>query len=313
MVLRICRRMSAGDVEDADDLAQEVFLTLASRAPALKTRASIAGWLYRASWNVATRHRRDHATRIRHERNAAHVRREESSNGSQDEDVPFAVVSSELSDALSRALSTLPESYRDALVLHYFAGHTVEETAQMLGVKTGTAASWLSRGRGRLRAEMERVGFTIGSEVVLLWLLRARPTRRRCGADWTLSENHALMFLPSATASVTRVATAPVSAVTLGLSRAAAIALATVALTGTTLAATGVVNPAAFERIVSSIRRTVADTGTQKPSQRVKSEPDSFPSFAGSGAAGVSGVPEPSCAAILAGVSALALARRSRR
>src|SRR4051794_26740621 len=67
MVLRICRRIYGGDPHGADDAAQEVFLMLASRANALKTRMSVAGWLYRASWHVATRQRRNLAVRADHE------------------------------------------------------------------------------------------------------------------------------------------------------------------------------------------------------------------------------------------------------
>jgi RNA polymerase sigma factor (sigma-70 family) len=172
MVLRLCRRMGGGDADAADDAAQQVFLALAARAGVLQSRHSMAGWLYRTAWHVATRQRRECSVRAKYERQAAaYLEREQSAASSANADsVPFAVVTSELNEALERAMGTLPENYRDALVLHHFGGHTVEQTAQLLGVPTGTAAAWLSRGRGLLRLKLENLGLVLSVDGVAAWL-----------------------------------------------------------------------------------------------------------------------------------------------
>jgi RNA polymerase sigma factor (sigma-70 family) len=185
MVLRICRRIFGGDPHGAEDAAQEVFLMLASRANALKTRMSVAGWLYRTSWHIATRHRRNVAVRSDHETLAGIERVTSAGAGDESkEPIPFALVSSELSDALGRALGNLPENYRNALVLHHVAGYTVEETAGMMGVKTGTAAAWMSRGRVLMR---ERLGTLvvggITSEFVLQWFVDDAPPHGLSSGD----------------------------------------------------------------------------------------------------------------------------------
>jgi RNA polymerase sigma factor (sigma-70 family) len=177
MVLRICRRICGGDPHGAEDAAQDVFLMLASRASALKTRMSLAGWLYRTAWHVATRQRRNVAVRADHEALAGIERAVTAAAGEESkEPIPFALVSSELSDALGRALGNLPENYRNALVLHHVAGYTVEETAVMLGVKVGTAAAWMSRGRVLMR---DRLGTLlvggISCEAVVGWLFENAP------------------------------------------------------------------------------------------------------------------------------------------
>jgi RNA polymerase sigma factor (sigma-70 family) len=152
-------------------LAQRVFLHLASRAAALQTRTSIAGWLYRTSWHVCTRHRRDRATRDLREREAGTMRAAGAAPAcNSGGEVPFAVITSELCAALSGALAALPENHRNALVLHYFAGHTVGQTAEVLGVRIGTAAAWLSRGRDMLRTHMQKRDATLASSVVEAWL-----------------------------------------------------------------------------------------------------------------------------------------------
>ena len=55
---------------------------------------------------------------------------------------------------LRAALRELPVEQRVALVLHYYAGYSVDETAQLSGVPLETARSRLRLARGRLRAAL---------------------------------------------------------------------------------------------------------------------------------------------------------------
>lgn len=66
-------------------------------------------------------------------------------------DVLAAVQSSELSEAVQRALGQLSEIHRSVVVLHYMEGLPVEEVAQMLGIPVGTVKSRLARARLALR------------------------------------------------------------------------------------------------------------------------------------------------------------------
>src|SRR5690606_18255195 len=58
-------------------------------------------------------------------------------------------------ERLNRALDTLPEPMRLALVLFHVHEATYEEIAQTLEVPIGTVMTWLHRGRKRLRAALE--------------------------------------------------------------------------------------------------------------------------------------------------------------
>ena len=53
---------------------------------------------------------------------------------------------------IEAALNTLTRRQRVAIELHYFVGLTLEETAQVMGVRLGTAKSTIFDARARLRA-----------------------------------------------------------------------------------------------------------------------------------------------------------------
>jgi len=57
-------------------------------------------------------------------------------------------------ESLQEALNSLPEVYRQVLVLHYFSGYKNMDIAKLLGVSLRTVAERLRIGRERLREEM---------------------------------------------------------------------------------------------------------------------------------------------------------------
>ncbi len=66
--------------------------------------------------------------------------------------------------ALRRALSELPEAFRQTVVLFYFEGYSIEEIAEILQVRPGTVKSRLNRARLLLRdALMPLMGEELGS------------------------------------------------------------------------------------------------------------------------------------------------------
>ncbi len=63
----------------------------------------------------------------------------------------------ERKEIVRRAVTRLPEKYRDVLVLFYFHEKDVLETAQSLGVAEGTIKARLHRGRALLERALHRI------------------------------------------------------------------------------------------------------------------------------------------------------------
>lgn len=144
MVLRVAYRM-LGNRDDAEDAAQEVFLRLHKHLESLDPEGGTASWLYRTAMNVCY-----DQIRRRHPVEALEM------------DVPF--VASQLSELLleerrslmQRALLSLPERERAAVVLREIEGLETAEVAAILGVTEVTVRSQVSMARTKLRAWMER-------------------------------------------------------------------------------------------------------------------------------------------------------------
>jgi len=132
---------------DAADVVQETFLRAYMNLPRLRA-VSVRGWLYRVAVNAS----RDVQRRA--------VRRPadplEDSEGkvldlpSPDVGPEAALESRERVAAIRRALMTLPEDYRVAVVLRDVNDLTYEEIAEVLRVPLGTVKSRLSRARTQL-------------------------------------------------------------------------------------------------------------------------------------------------------------------
>ncbi len=158
MVLSVCRKV-LGDPHDAHDAFQATFLVLVSKAGSIRNRDSVGGWLFGIARRVAVRARVEGA---RHRRHLERLGAERLISSG----VPGVPLSSEPEPdfaALIAEVDRLPEPFRAPVVLHYFEGLSAEATAQRLGCARGTVLSRLSRARGRIKARLEKQGFSFAA------------------------------------------------------------------------------------------------------------------------------------------------------
>ncbi len=145
-VYGLCLRMTRRP-DVAEDCVQQTFVRAWRNLTSFEGRSSFGTWLHRIAVNEVLTQARNHGTRSESDEE----RVAELDNEAQ-QDAPFDAA--DVMD-VERALQTLPEGARHAMVLQALYGYSHEEVADMLGIAVGTCKAQVHRGRRLLR---ERLG-----------------------------------------------------------------------------------------------------------------------------------------------------------
>lgn len=150
--------------DEADDVAQDVFIAAFRRLGSFRGEASFRTWLLAITWRKAL-DRRMHPGFIWRSIRAARV-------GAASDDPPpleetvstaatqeQALLGAELADAIRRLVGKLKPTLRDTLLLAGSGEYTYEEAAEMLGVPVGTVKWRVSEARRQLRHSLARLGY----------------------------------------------------------------------------------------------------------------------------------------------------------
>jgi RNA polymerase sigma-70 factor (ECF subfamily) len=150
-VMNIAARL-LGARDEAADAAQEVFLRAFKYLHRLDIQKPVEPWLVRITVNVC----RD-ALRMRQRRRDTFVVVERAEPVDESADQHLDVSRKQERLILQRALGTLPEKERLAIVLRDIEGLSTAEVASILRSSETTVRSQVSRGRLRLRAAIHRL------------------------------------------------------------------------------------------------------------------------------------------------------------
>jgi RNA polymerase sigma-70 factor, ECF subfamily len=147
LVLATALRMT-GNLHDAQDVSQDVFLKLYRNLSKVEAPAALPSWLYRVTVNAC------HDLRRRRPASAPVELAEDLVAAGND---PQASASeAERRRVLELSLRLLPEKERAALVLRDLEGLTTEEVAQVLGSSEATVRSQISKARAKVHDFVER-------------------------------------------------------------------------------------------------------------------------------------------------------------
>lgn len=136
------RRQVGASSPLADDIAQAVFLVLASKAGSLGSDVVLSGWLFRTTRFVTTRVLRAEQRRIHRETTATM------------QPADAAAIPEhwkEVEPHLDGALASLSAADRDALLLRYFEGKPLRAVGEQLGLNEDAARKRVVRAVDRLR------------------------------------------------------------------------------------------------------------------------------------------------------------------
>jgi RNA polymerase sigma-70 factor (ECF subfamily) len=147
-----------GREEDARDVAQETFLRAFRALAGFKGQAKFSSWLYRITLNLC----RDW---IRRERRTPVAQAPEgvdllelATPGEPSETVEDLVARRELGRAVAKAMATLPDEQRTAIILKEYHGLTFQEIADLLDCPLSTVKTRLYQGLTVLRKQLEAAG-----------------------------------------------------------------------------------------------------------------------------------------------------------
>lgn len=143
----------ADQPEDAEDLAQDIFLKAFDRIDRLRKPDRFASWLY----GIAINHCRDYAKNARRDTYAfAHTEQEDSELADTNELAQDdALIANEHGEQLWAALEELSSSYATAFLLKYRDGLTYKAMSKRLDASVSALKVRVHRARKKLRKILE--------------------------------------------------------------------------------------------------------------------------------------------------------------
>jgi RNA polymerase sigma-70 factor, ECF subfamily len=153
----ILKRVS--DEQNAEDILQDVFLKIHTRIDTLRDEEKLQSWIYQIARNVIADYFREHK---------ATVALSEALLLPEEPVVDDDVVK-DLLPSVRTMVDSLPDEYRQALLLTEYEGLTQRELAERLGLSFSGAKSRVQRAREKLKAmlmdcchfEFDRLGKVI--------------------------------------------------------------------------------------------------------------------------------------------------------
>jgi RNA polymerase sigma factor (sigma-70 family) len=143
-------RRVGGDAHLADDVTQSVFADLARKAPDLKNRAALAGWLHTSTRFAAAQVVRAERRRRAREEKAHHLMHEESPTTEPDWN--------QLRPVIDEALDELNEPEREVLLLRFFENRAFADIGAHFSLTPDAARMRTDRALEKLRAILAQRG-----------------------------------------------------------------------------------------------------------------------------------------------------------
>ena len=156
-----------GDPHLAEDVVQSVFVLLARKARDLRPGTLPAGWLFRTTCHVAAHARRTEVRRKIREA-TAHAMSHDTQSPDTDENLW-----QQLAPHLDRAVASLSEADRSAILLRFYQKMPLRELGEKLGVSEDSAKKRVSRALEKMRNFLNKRGVKL-SGVTLMAVLTGK-------------------------------------------------------------------------------------------------------------------------------------------
>lgn len=150
LVYRLALRILANP-QEAEDLTQEIFLSLWRHVTYNPTRGSLSSFLTTLTRSRAIDKLRSHGTSLKFLQRWSQTMTTETSFPT-----PFEAVSlTQRSQQVQHALAQLPERQRQVLEMAYYEGLSQSEIAKQLDIPLGTVKTWARQGLLKLKQNLQ--------------------------------------------------------------------------------------------------------------------------------------------------------------
>ena len=148
-----------GNKAEAEDVAQEVFITVFKTIESFREEAKFSTWLYRVAVNHCKNRIKYLARRHDRDRDELDETNEGRATAATDPPMPRpdrALEGVQLDKILQAAIATLDDDHRVLVVLRDVEDLSIEEICEITGLPDGTVKSRLHRARLALRKKITR-------------------------------------------------------------------------------------------------------------------------------------------------------------
>lgn len=151
LIMRMVRRR-----EEAEDLTQETFIKAFNALPSFNADYAFSTWLYKIAVNNCIDHFRKKRLKTYPIDNPIMAKDGELQREFPDQDAgPDAgLMEKERHSTIQEAINSLPEKYRQAIILRHAQDRSYEEIAQLLGIPIGTVKVRIFRAREMLKKKL---------------------------------------------------------------------------------------------------------------------------------------------------------------
>ncbi len=158
MVFRTCMGF-LHNREDAEDLTQDVFIQTYQSLSRFKGESAFSTWLYRIAVNASLNKIRKSKLKLVFERFENLIGYDRTGSETypvikNDEDPEKIIIRQEHSEWLGRALDSLPENQRTAIVLSKYDDLSQKEIAEIMNTTEGAVEALLQRAKKNLREKL---------------------------------------------------------------------------------------------------------------------------------------------------------------
>ncbi|MFC7371407.1 sigma-70 family RNA polymerase sigma factor [Fictibacillus iocasae] len=132
--------------EQAEDITQDVFVTLYTKLDTFRGEAAVRSWIYTIAIN-----RSKDFLRSWHHRKIAFTDKWLPLTAASPTTVEEDVMIQSDNKMLARSVLELPIKYREVVILYYYNQFSLKEISEMTGIGEGTLKTRLIRGRNKLQ------------------------------------------------------------------------------------------------------------------------------------------------------------------